>query len=1223
MMKQSPFGFSVRATWRIVFQKNSVCSKVWPATIISALSGSHRCGINRARLVLFRNLLSLSRHWRREIQFSGNLAPLISVFDRMQPPSFPRPRVRDRVCPNVNRGVMCAHLSRTRFKLVVAAMSLWMVGNVLDGQVPAFPSANSQLLNISTRLRVRPGDDAMIGGFIIAGTQPKTVLVRGIGPSLPLSGALADPIIEVHSSAGELLATNDNWNDAATRQEIIDSGIAPANALESALWGIINPGAYTVVVRGKNGSSGIGLFEVYDLNRTVDSQLANVSTRGFVETGDNVMIGGIIVGPVGAPESNVLIRAVGPSLIDFGIQNPVLDPVLELHDGNGALIGSNDNWKDAHPTEIQATGLAPQNDAESAILTSLTPGAYTAILAGKSGGTGVAVVEVFGLAPANTATLTVRTFLPSDLVGNGLGLAGPAGTTVSINGSEMGTTQADGTVTLKVPAGALQVSAEIRPSNSGQASVTVVPGETKQVDIVLADGKELSENSLLKIDQLVNSVLDRNFSGLTVRFTKPDGSTVALKSFDIATLEDAQGDNHSVVTDFFTLQSNGTLLLNNPNSFRDLLLKRSGKILLSVHGDDSNGGVNDGTVEFFVSAYKISGNLAAPPSNSALNKAGISVTGRILNTDLLFNVISDQNGNFQFPLLPAGNFEFTSQTQQNGRFYYGQGTLVLDGNKILHINMLATEDLVSGVAPFTVENASGASLPVVATALGPTAERQNMASMKIFPAALLPSGTQVSDSSASVSVAVTAAQQNTPIAQQATLNIPQGTKTVDLTYTVQTDEYPYYVLHQSIYNDTWSLTVRGGASGQQIFSDGKQINSQLKAPPVWQSDGTTGTIKKTINVENLAAGGATNLVLVATAMNVGDSILPTRVSATLGPDPGVKINDIVPDTTVPNYKGQPKAVLNFYSIPRPGNTNVFDRFFTLGISKPDQATVKKVTVTLLGPGPLMTVVDEAPGSGSIEKIDEKTLRVRVSVKPKPSTVASQPPAPHQIKYRFKLVALVNGAEVSDEKDSGECLGLWRMPDGFARYSIREAGGDDWCSRGTYNWLAANSSLITKINDISGEHGRNIGHTTHRYGTDIDMFHFYTFPGADSGGKNYQKLVDDVKAAMNAGSAAEAAKQRVKNWVTATRVGLDALAAKPEVIELRYALGWGFSLVHPNEAGLSSGWAKELLTTGKTTVGGTSLIVDTASWTNTNKRYVAVNDHNDHVHITLSRPVLKE
>jgi uncharacterized delta-60 repeat protein len=253
----------------------------------------------------------------------------------------------------------------------------------------------STLANISTRVPIQTGDNAMIGGFIITGTQSKTVIVRGLGPSLPVPGALADPVIEVHGAAGQLLATNDNWNDSLTRQQIIDSGLAPTNDLESALWGIIDPGAYTVVVRGKNDASGVGLFEVYDLAQTVDSKLANVSTRGLVGASDNVMIGGTII--AGTVPARVLVRAIGPSLTNFGIPNPLGDPILELYDGNGVLIATNQNWRDDQEAEIIATSLPPSNNLESAIVRDLLPGNYSAIVRGSNSTTGVALVEAYGV----------------------------------------------------------------------------------------------------------------------------------------------------------------------------------------------------------------------------------------------------------------------------------------------------------------------------------------------------------------------------------------------------------------------------------------------------------------------------------------------------------------------------------------------------------------------------------------------------------------------------------------------------------------------------------------------------------------------------------------------------------------------------------------------------------------------------------------------------------
>lgn len=254
------------------------------------------------------------------------------------------------------------------------------------------------LANISTRLRVESGDNALIGGFIISGTQQKRVIVRAIGPSLSslFSGVLADPFLELRNSAGGLVASNDNWR-SDHEAEIIATGVQPGNDLESAIVATLpaNNSTYTAIVRGVNNGTGIGVVEAYDLDRTIDSRLANISTRGLVSTGDNVMIGGAII--LGNTPANVLIRGIGPSLAGSGIPNPLPDPTLELHDSNGALLASNDNWRSDQEAEIIATTIPPTNDLESAILQTLAPGLYTAILRGKNNSTGVAVVEAYQL----------------------------------------------------------------------------------------------------------------------------------------------------------------------------------------------------------------------------------------------------------------------------------------------------------------------------------------------------------------------------------------------------------------------------------------------------------------------------------------------------------------------------------------------------------------------------------------------------------------------------------------------------------------------------------------------------------------------------------------------------------------------------------------------------------------------------------------------------------
>ena len=251
------------------------------------------------------------------------------------------------------------------------------------------------LTNISTRLRVETADNVLIGGLIITGTQPKKVLVRACGPSLEVADRLNDPILELRDSAGGLVATNDNWLDAPNAQEIIDTTIPPGNNLESAILMSLQPGTYTASVRGKANGTGIAVVEAYDLDPMVDSKLANISTRGFVNQGDDVMIGGTII--TGAMPTNVLIRAIGPSLTSAGIANALQDPTLELYDSHGELIASNDNWRSNQESEILATNIAPTNDMESAIVRRLTPGAYTTIVRGKNNSTGVALVEAYQL----------------------------------------------------------------------------------------------------------------------------------------------------------------------------------------------------------------------------------------------------------------------------------------------------------------------------------------------------------------------------------------------------------------------------------------------------------------------------------------------------------------------------------------------------------------------------------------------------------------------------------------------------------------------------------------------------------------------------------------------------------------------------------------------------------------------------------------------------------
>jgi sugar lactone lactonase YvrE len=317
-----------------------------------------------------------------------------------------------KVAPNGTHTTMASSLLAPR-QLTFDANGNLFVSTVGDGQIheisptgtqTVFASgihpgglafaASSFLANISTRALVQTGDDVLIGGFIISGTTPKQVLVRAIGPSLGAQGVpspLMDPVLSLHDATSQI-ASNDDWQTDPNANSI-QAALRPTDPHESAILITLQPGSYTAIISGKNGTTGVALAEVYDVDSSSASQLTNISTRGLVQTGDFVMIGGFVAGGTG--NSEVLIKAKGPSLAQFGISNVLADPVLRLFNSNGAVIASNDNWKDTQQTDIQATNNPPTNDLESAILINLAPGSYTAIVTGKNGGTGLGQVEIF------------------------------------------------------------------------------------------------------------------------------------------------------------------------------------------------------------------------------------------------------------------------------------------------------------------------------------------------------------------------------------------------------------------------------------------------------------------------------------------------------------------------------------------------------------------------------------------------------------------------------------------------------------------------------------------------------------------------------------------------------------------------------------------------------------------------------------------------------------
>jgi cyclophilin family peptidyl-prolyl cis-trans isomerase len=281
-----------------------------------------------------------------------------------------------------------AHITVTATDLDGATVSQMFTVNVI--------AAPGRLVQLSTRMEIGTGDNALFGGFIMRGAASKRLMIRGIGPSTGLPGALSNPFLELRDNNG-IIATNDNWADAPNAQDMIDAHVAPTQPNESGILITVPSNTtnafYTAIVTGAGGTTGLGLVEVYDLDSGPGSTLLNISTRGLVGIDPKQLIGGFFVG--GSQAKQILIRGIGPSLASANIANFLADPILEVHDAQGAVY-INDDWtQSADKTAIQNSGLAPTNPKESAVLKTLPAGPYTAILRGVNGSTGVGSVEIY------------------------------------------------------------------------------------------------------------------------------------------------------------------------------------------------------------------------------------------------------------------------------------------------------------------------------------------------------------------------------------------------------------------------------------------------------------------------------------------------------------------------------------------------------------------------------------------------------------------------------------------------------------------------------------------------------------------------------------------------------------------------------------------------------------------------------------------------------------
>jgi hypothetical protein len=515
----------------------------------------------------------------------------------------------------------------------------------------ATPSpAPAQALNISTRLRVETGERVAIGGFIITGIEPKKVAIRGVGPSLSNSGlsdVLADPTLELRSSGGALLLQNDNWqDDPAQAAQLMALGLAPQNPNESGMVATLEPGVYTAILAGKNQTSGLALVEIYDADTAADSRLANISTRGFVRTGDSVMIGGFILGE-GSASCDVAVRGIGPSLGQSGLTDVLADPTLELYDGNGTLLIANDNWPDdfVSAEQLAAHGLAPPNIVEAGIFITLPPGLFTAVLAGKNGGVGLGLVEVYsGLAGG---TLTVTSTLDSGAGSLRDAIAAAVdGDTIqfdaALNGQPIALTSGelliDKSITIRGPMVVERSPADGTPAlrifhiTPGHAvtmeDLTIQFGFTTESGAgIFNDGSTLTLN---------HCAVTRNFGGLSGGasgggiYSSGAGATLTIANSTITNNVLSVGEQFSGSGNGAGIFNNGTLAIDHStvsgNSFYDFNPPRP-----QLGGD--GGGIYSASGMLTISNSTISGNSANVIGGGVFNEGTSEITNSTISSN--------------------------------------------------------------------------------------------------------------------------------------------------------------------------------------------------------------------------------------------------------------------------------------------------------------------------------------------------------------------------------------------------------------------------------------------------------------------------------------------------------------------------------------------------------------------------------------------------------------
>ena len=828
------------------------------------------------------------------------------------------------------------------------------------------------------------------------------------------------------------------------------------------------------------------------------------------------------------------------------------------------------------------------------------------------------------------------------------------GVIISLNGTEIGTTNAAGLLTTRFTPGEYSLTATLPSLARGATTVSLSSGQTADVTVALDEEGEATETADLVLDELADGTLPDDARSVTLRFVK-DGTLVPVAR--VLNVELLAADERSAPQDLtgrFGVSSSGTIAATNLAAVMSAFGILAGDGVLNVDAEDARGFSYAGSLSFAFGTVDLAGQLVAPPSQPALAVEGIPVRVQI-GEDYIRDLATDAQGAFQLHRVPHGDVTIAASTEQDGWGYSGLANFWLAQNSRITIRLLGGADLWSGVPPFDLNSVAAAQ----------AASRTSSTRVQ----SVVPPGIPQLDAERASNNEGMFDISGTESGLMNIARFPRGTSQLLFTVGGSGDAIDAFQ-HNELRTDP-ECSVDAYVGPARLFSF---VTHQIDAWQQWKTGGgfieppwakpQTEWVRpgQVVDISELTRNGDIWIHLTARC-ELADN-------GRFGESNGIYLNALIVgadfhiDKITRDKVNPTNGQHDRYSIPRSGESNHFQRTFDLVYRAPRYIDEKRLKVELIDEhdAVLQVVMDDLLDNlvkaNRVKQLDEpylsRSLRVTVTFDPDAhvtSRIDSQPPPAYKIRYRFTLSGVVGqefgvphgwyptssarpdqtrvygrdgaishrGDRVeSDPALSDLSYALWRMPDGFPRYSVRDPGLDDWAAQRTYTWMENHRDLITRVNDISGEHARNWKHPKgHALGLEMDMFHVYTFPGgAVSGGANYEQLQFNTLAAMLGN---DDARERVNAWAVATRERFDLLMADPQVTYVIYVMGAEHQQnLHALVPTLGLGWARDLLVDGTyRSPSGVTLNLPAGPWANGhNAKFKPDPGHNDHIHLSL-------